>query len=277
MKTFRFRRGRTPLLISMPHAGTYVPPELVHRFSPEARALPDTDWHLEDLYDFADEVGAGKLVATHARYVIDLNRPPDDKPLYEGADNTELCPTTTFDRAPIYLKGDVPGREEIGRRIETYWRPYHDKLAAELHALKDRFGVAVLLEAHSIRSRVPRFFEGRLADLNLGSADGASADAAFTERLFELCQRAAGFAAVLNGRFKGGYITRAYGRPADGIHAAQLELAQCTYMEEEPPFLFVPERAEKLRPVLRSLVEDMIAWAAERTARSDSALGPGRR
>ncbi|MFQ5984338.1 MAG: N-formylglutamate deformylase [Alphaproteobacteria bacterium] len=269
MRIFRFRRGRTPLLISMPHVGTHVPPELVHRFSPEALILPDTDWHLEQLYDFAGEVGAGLLIATHARYVVDLNRPPDDKPLYAGADNTELCPTTSFERAPIYLKGDVPDEKEIARRTETYWRPYHDKLAAELRALKEEFGVAVMLEAHSIRSRLPRFFEGKLPDLNLGTADGASASGEFAERLFEVCLSAGDFTTVLNGRFKGGYITRAYGRPANGIHAVQLELAQCTYMEEEPPFLFVRERAAKLRPVLRSLVENMVAWAEEWAARPD--------
>jgi N-formylglutamate deformylase len=265
---FRFRAGTRPLLISMPHVGTYLPPALAGRLSDAAQAIPDTDWHLETLYDFADTLGASVLVATHSRYVIDLNRPPDDASLYPGHSGTGLCPVDTFDGAPLYRElDDWPTPPEIAVRRETLWQPYHDQLQAELQRLRTTHGVALLWDAHSIRSIVPRFFVGRLPDLNLGTADGASCDPALAAALLDRARQAGapgGFSAVLNGRFKGGHITRHHGRPVDGIHAVQLEMTQCSYMDEQAPFTFRPDRAEAVRPVLQSLLETALAWAQAR-------------
>ncbi len=252
---FRHRPGTTPILISIPHCGTHVPDDLARRLTPEARLLPDTDRHLERLYDFAPSMGIGVLSAVHSRYVVDLNRDPGDAPLYAGADNTGVCPLTTFDSRPIYAPGGEPDAAEAARRIETYWRPYHEKLEGELAATVARFGVAALFEAHSIRSEVPRFFAGKLPDLNLGTASGKSADAALVARLVEVMKDSRRYTHVLDGRFKGGYITRRFGRPRDNVHAVQLEMAQCIYMKESPPFAYHDEAAERLRPVLRRLLE----------------------
>ena len=262
MDNFSFIPGTTPLLVSMPHCGTDLPPELRPRLTEAALALPDTDWHVDRLYDFAAELGAGVLRATHSRYVIDLNRPPDDRPLYPGASNTGLVPTTLFDEGPVYRPNAAPGPVEVAERLARYWQPYHDRLAAELKRLRDHFGVALLFDAHSIRSTVPRFFAGRLPDLNLGTADGASAAAGLAAVLLETASQTDSYSTVLNGRFKGGYITRTYGRPAENIHAVQLELAQSTYMDEAPPFAFRDDRAAAIRPILRRLLEAMLAFGA---------------
>jgi N-formylglutamate amidohydrolase len=264
MDIYAFTPGSTPLLISMPHCGTWLPPALRPRLSEAALALPDTDWHVDRLYDFAAGLGAGILRATHSRYVIDLNRPPDDRPLYPGASNTELVPTTLFDEGPVYRPGAAPDAGEIAERRTRYWRPYHDRLAAELAVLRERFGVALLFDAHSIRSVVPRFFAGRLPDLNLGTGDGRSAAADLTASLVEVASDSESYSAVLNGRFKGGYITRTYGRPADGIHAVQLELAQATYMDEDPPYAFRADKADAIRPTLHRLLQAMLDWASQR-------------
>jgi N-formylglutamate amidohydrolase len=262
MSPYRYHAGGTPLLISVPHAGIFVPAGILSGFTERARMLPDTDWHTDRLYDFADGLGASLLVATHSRYVIDLNRPPDDQPLYPGANNTGLCPTMLFDGTPIYMPGKEPDDAEVQRRLHETWRPYHQRLADSLDQLLNRHGVALLYEAHTIRSRVPRLFEGRLPDLNLGTAGGASASHELEARMFAVCQSARNYSSVLNGRFKGGYITRHYGRPQANIHAVQLELSQRNYMDEAPPFPFDEMRAEPIRVVLRALIEHMLDWAA---------------
>lgn len=262
MDLFKFRAGRTPLLVSMPHTGTYVPDRLAARLAPAARALPDTDWHLERLYDFLDALGASVLVATHSRYVVDLNRPPDGASLYPGQDTTGLVPVDTFHKEPLYGPGDEPSAAEIAERVEQYWKPYHVWLAAALSELKRRHGIALLWDAHSIFSVLPRFFEGTLTDLNLGTAGGASCGAGLGDRLLAAAREAGGYSAVLDGRFKGGYITRRYGRPAEGIHAVQLELSEATYMDEQPPYAFREDLARRLRPCLRTLVETMLRFGA---------------
>ena len=253
MAPFKFRGGRTPLLVSMPHTGTYLPEPLTRRMTPVALSLPDTDWHLERLYDFLDELGASVLVATHSRYVVDLNRPPDNANLYPGQDTTPLVPIDTFHRQPLYRRGEEPTASEIAERVDTYWKPYHAKLAEELGRLRERYGYALLWDAHSIFSVVPRFFPGTLAELNLGTADGRSCASGTGEALMN---KVAGYSAVLNGRFKGGYITRTYGDPANAVHAVQLELSEATYMEESPPFRFNEALADPLRPQLRALIEE---------------------
>jgi N-formylglutamate deformylase len=261
MDIFRFTPGTTPLLVSMPHAGTHVPGRLAVRMNDGARTVPDTDWHVDRLYDFLDGLGASVIQATHSRYVVDLNRPPDSAPLYPGAANTGLCPTEQFDGAPVYRPGQAPEDAEVQERLKLFWRPYHDRLSAELQALKARYGVALLYEAHTIRSRVPRLFDGRLPDINLGTADGASAAPDLAALLLATARKSDRFSSVLNGRFKGGYITRHYGRPAEGTHAVQLELTQLAYMDEDPPFGFRDDLAAAVRPVLRAIVQAMIGWA----------------
>lgn len=255
---FRFRAGKRPLLISMPHVGTHVPPQLAARLTDEARQVPDTDWHLERLYDFADELGASVLVATHSRYVVDLNRPPDGASLYPGQSVTGLCPVDTFDDTPIYAAGDVPDEAEVAERREAIWQPYHRQLADELARLKAQHGIAALWDAHSIRSVLPRFFEGRLPDLNLGTANGVSCDPALAQRLKQIAGQANGFSSVLNGRFTGGYITRHHGQPAQGVHAVQLEMTQCSYMQEALPFDYLPEVAQRVQPHVRRLLEAVL-------------------
>jgi N-formylglutamate deformylase len=258
MELLRLRAGRTPLLVSMPHVGTHVPPSLAARMTEAALALPDTDWHLERLYDFLDELGATVLAATHSRYVIDLNRPPDDASLYPGQDTTTLLPLDTFAREPVYRPGETPGKDEAGERIERYWRPYHDRLSATLAALRAQHGYALLWDAHSIASEVPRFFAGRLADFNIGTAGGDSCHPAIEAAVAAAAMRAPGYTTALNGRFKGGYITRAYGRPAERIHAVQLELSERTYMDERPPFPFRDDLAQTVRPHLRGMLEGLL-------------------
>jgi N-formylglutamate deformylase len=258
---FKFRAGRIPLLVSMPHTGTHVPAALLERLTPEAKRLPDTDWHLERLYDFLDDLGASVLVATHSRYVIDLNRPPDGASLYPGQDTTGLLPLDTFHKEPLYLPGEEPGDAERQDRIRAYWKPYHEQLATELDRLRRRHGVALIWDAHSIFSVVPRFFEGKLPDFNLGTAGGRSCDAFVGQGLLSLLQGNPDFTSVLNGRFKGGYITRTYGNPLGGVQAVQLELSEATYMEERSPYAFREDLAARVRPQLRALIDAFLELA----------------
>jgi len=261
MAPYTFRKNRSPLLVSMPHTSTHIPDALARRMTEIARTVPDTDWHMERLYDFLDALGASVLVATHSRYVVDLNRPPDNANLYPGQDTTGLCPVDTFYRQPIYASGEAPDDEEIADRVARYWTPYHAKLAEELERLKARHGRALLWDAHSIFSVVPRFFEGTLPDFNLGTAEGRSCASGVGEAVLAVAAQAPGYRAVLNGRFKGGYITRRYGRPAENVHAFQLELSEATYMEESAPFRFRDDLAARVRPHLRAMVEKFMETA----------------
>ncbi len=260
----RFRQGTRALLISMPHVGTYVPPELAARLTPQARQVSDTDWHLEQLYSFADALGASLLVATHSRYVIDLNRPPDDQNLYPGQDTTGLCPVDSFDKETLYASGCEPDAAEIDARRAAVWQPYHEQLKAELARLQAVHGVIALWDAHSIRSVLPRFFDGKLPDLNLGTANGASCDPALAQRMLEIATQASGYNAVLNGRFKGGYITRQYGAPSRGVHAIQLEMTQCSYMQEQLPFNYLPELASRIQPSVQAMLEAVLDYVESR-------------
>jgi N-formylglutamate amidohydrolase len=258
-KLFTLVPGSTPLLINVPHAGTYVPPELREGMTAVAQTVPDTDWHVHLLYQFALELGAGLMVATHSRYVVDLNRDPGDAVLYPGADNTELCPTRSFASEDLYLAGHKPDAQQIAQRRELYWAPYHQTLAATLAQIKARHGQAILLDGHSIRSQVPRFFAGQLPDLNLGTADGTSCGAALQSTAMRVLQSADGFSSICNGRFKGGYITRHYGRPGEGVQALQLEMAQSCYMDESAPYAWEPQRAKALIALLRRLLESLLS------------------
>jgi len=253
--TFRLLRGSVPLLVSIPHMGTEIPEALRGAYVPRALAVEDTDWHLDRLYSFASDLGASVVQPSVSRYVIDLNRPPDDQPMYPGASNTELCPTRFFTGDALYAQDAALSAEERTLRRETYWLPYHDALRAELDRLRNEHGFALLWDAHSIRSRIPWLFEGRLPDLNIGTADGASADAAVAQAVVQAAARHPRYTHVLNGRFKGGYITRHYGRPVDNVHAVQLEMCQCTYMSEEPPYEYDEALAAQVEPVVREMVE----------------------
>ncbi|AOJ68287.1 MULTISPECIES: N-formylglutamate deformylase [Burkholderia] len=250
---FTLHRGTLPLLVSIPHAGTRIPDEIAETMTPVARHVDDCDWHLERLYDFAKTLGASVIVPLHARYVVDLNRPPDDANLYPGQDTTGLVPVDTFDKSPLYAEGDEPTVTEIARRRERYWRPYHDALAGELERLKGAHGRVLLWEAHSIRSQVPRFFEGRLPDFNFGTSNGASAAPGLADKLAALVDKHGGYTSIANGRFKGGYITRHYGAPEHGVQAVQLELVQATYMDETRPYSYDEAKARRIVPLLEAL------------------------
>jgi N-formylglutamate deformylase len=255
---FALTRGTLPLLVSIPHAGTHIPSELAQRMTPQALQRADVDWHLPQLYGFAAEIGASVLAATHARHVIDLNRPPEDESLYPGQDVTGLLPVDTFRKEPLYRPGEEPDAAETARRRERYWRPYHAALQAELERLLGRHGRVALWDAHSICSVLPRFFEGRLPDLNLGTADGRACTPSVQAAAVAAMAAQDTFTHVANGRFKGGWITRHYGAPAQGVHALQLEVCQCTYMDEEAPFAYRPDRAARLQPLLRQMVQAVV-------------------
>lgn len=252
-----------PLVLSLPHSGTHVPRDIGARLTETGRGLPDTDWWLERLYDFDDELDATVVRASASRYVIDVNRPPDDTSLYPGQFTTGLCPTVTFDGEPLYADGDAPDPTEIESRRRKWHEPYHAALAAELERVRERHGVALLYDCHSIRSRVPRLFDGELPVLNIGTNDGQSCAPGLEAAITEICSSQDGFSHVINGRFRGGWITRHYGRPDAGIHAVQMELAQRAYMLERPPREFDAVLAERIRPVLRNVLDAMLAWARQ--------------
>jgi N-formylglutamate deformylase len=253
-------QGTTPLLVSLPHVGTHIPDELRTLYVPRALQVEDTDWHLDQLYDFVRTLGASLIVPRCSRFVIDLNRPPENTPMYAGSNNTELCPTRFFSGDPIYRDGLAPDAQAIDRRRKTWWQPYHDALHAEMGRIQARHGHAVLFDGHSIRSQLPWLFEGTLPDLNLGTASGASCAPALRDTLQQVLQAQHDFTQVVDGRFKGGYITRSFGRPEAGWHAVQLEMCWSTYMHEKPPYVVDPSLAGKLAPVLRALVGTLLAW-----------------
>ena len=258
-KVLTFKQGRVPLLISMPHAGLRLTPAVQDGLIPEAQSLPDTDWHIPLLYDFAQELGASTLAAEYSRFVIDLNRPSDNTPLYAGA-TTGLYPETLFDGMPLFRAGQTPSDEERASYLQKIWGPYHRQLQEELARLKAEFGYALLFDAHSIRSLIPHLFDGKLPDFNLGTFNGAACDPQLVSQLEAICAQHPQYTHVLNGRFKGGHITRHYGNPAQDIHAVQLELCQSTYMEEFEPFRYRPDLAEPTQVVLRQLLEGLLTW-----------------
>jgi len=264
---FALARGSAPLVLSLPHVGTVIPDEVARALVPRALAVEDTDWHLAEVYDFARALGASVLVPRLSRYVVDLNRPPENTPMYAGANNTELVPTRFFTGDALYRQGCVPDEREIERRRDTYWRPYHDALAAELGRLVAVHGHAVLWEGHSIQAELPWLFEGRLADLNLGSAGGTSCAPSLRAALMAVLAAQSSFSHVTDGRFKGGYITREYGRPREHVHAVQLEMALSTYMDEaraaQPVAPADPARLARLGPVLRELLQTTLDWSPD--------------
>ncbi len=252
-EVFTFSAGTTPLLISVPHDGREIPDDITTRMSPAGLDIPDTDWHVAELYRFAADIGASLLVANYSRFVVDLNRPDSDETLYSGQVATGLCPSQTFAGENIYLDGSVVDITEKSHRISVYWRPYHEQLAQTLAALRQQHGYALLWDAHSIPGVVPRLFDGKLPDLNIGTFDNRSCNAVIANDVFAVAT-ASPFSAVVNGRFKGGYITRQYGEPAAAVQAVQLEIAQHSYMNESTRE-FDETRANRLRATILEMLE----------------------
>lgn len=264
--SYEFYRGNAPILISIPHSGTALPLALANRMTPEALRLPDVDRHLPLLYNIAKALDISILSANYARYVIDLNRPPNDVSLYPGFDTTGLCPTDTFEKEAIYLAGQTPDQSEVNDRISKYWQPYHKKLTSELARIKQLHGLAILWDAHSIASQVPRFFSGELPDLSFGSDDGKSCGASLQTAIAETMQESIHtrqYSHVFNGRFKGGYITRQYGEPSQNIHSIQLEMTQRNYMMETYPYDYEAKLAEEIQPLLTDLLNTCLTWAKQ--------------
>jgi N-formylglutamate deformylase len=255
------RRGDSPLILSMPHVGTRLTPEAAARLNETGLSVGDTDWWIDRLYDFADDMAPTVIRARLSRYVIDVNRDPSGASLYPGQATTDLCPTTTFDGEPLYGPGMEPDAAEIARRREAYHAPYHAALAAEIGRVRERHGYALLYDCHSIRSVIPRLFEGTLPTFNIGTNSGASCAPEIEAAVVEACA-AAGPDHAVNGRFKGGFITRHHGRPAAHVHAVQMELTQAAYMLETPPWTYDAATAAPTRAVLRDVLAAMLTAGA---------------
>lgn len=256
---YELRQGSLPVIISFPHSGVFVPQDIAARLTSAGRSLPDTDWFVPELYrSCLQHLDVSTLIATHSRYVVDLNRPADGAPLYPGRIESAVCPTETFEGAMLYNPGQELDAAEVPGRIEHFWRPYHAALAAECDRILTRHGRCLVWDAHSIRSRSPRLFDGSLPDLNLGSFSGRSAHPGSIARITALLSAQGQFSCVVDGRFKGGYITRHFGQPAHGVEALQLEIAQCAYMSEEGPPRFDPGQAAPLAELIRQLIAALI-------------------
>jgi len=254
MDIFTLHQGTAPLLVSVPHDGTRLPADIAARLTDSARSVPDTDWHIARLYAFARDLGASMIVPLHSRYVVDLNRAEDDVSLYPGQNTTGLCPIVQFTGEPLYLEGGEPDEAEVRARVDRYWRPYHEALRDELARIRAEHGRAVLWEGHSIRGELPFLFDGRLPDLNLGTAGGASCTPALQARLERVLASQDDYDFVANGRFKGGHITRHYGDPANGIDAVQLEISQRAYMDEDS-YAYDEGKAARVQALVRRLLE----------------------
>jgi len=267
MEWLEVHRGAAPLVVSFPHTGTLIPLEIEERLSSPWLARKDADWWIDPLYGFARDLGATTVRTAISRTVIDVNRDPSGVSLYPGQATTELCPTTTFDGEPLYAAAG-PDAAEIARRRETYFEPYHTALQAELARLRNVHGRAVLYEAHSIRSVVPRLFDGELPNFNLGTNSGASCDPDLTAAVEAACD-ASGFSRVTNGRFKGGWTTRHYGQPQAGVHALQMELACRGYMDDPAtpptpatwPAPYSDTQAAPMRAALTDVLKACLAFA----------------
>lgn len=257
---YTFTPGDSPLVVSVPHDGRRLAPGQRERMTPVALGLPDTDWHVATLYDFAPGLGASMLVANYSRYVVDLNRGVEDEPLYEGQVSTGLCPDETCTGEALYVDGAAVGDDERRARTETWWRPYHDRLAEALESARRRHGYALLWDAHSIPSRLPRLFDGTLPELNIGTWDGRSCADGIRDALAAVAARGA-YDSVVDGRFKGGYITRHYGRPERDVHAVQLEIAQRAYMDESER-RYDAGKADALRALIATMLETYTETAA---------------
>ena len=263
-------RGTAALVLSIPHSGRRLPLDLEERLAPAARNLPDTDWRVDELYDFARDLGATVVKANYSRYVVDLNRPPLGESLYPDRPATGLCPTRRFDGQAVYRRGQEPDAAEIEQRRVAYWQPYHDRLEAELASACERHGRVLLYDCHSIDPVVPRLFDGHLPMLNVGTNHGSSCAAAIQDAAVREVVNS-GYTFAVNGRFVGGHITRHYGQPKRGRHALQMEIAYDAYLDGATPATFNPRKANDLATRLQRILT--AALAALMCLRVDGALG----
>ncbi|MEC8956197.1 MAG: N-formylglutamate deformylase [Pseudomonadota bacterium] len=258
---YGFHKGQSPLLVSIPHDGRAILENMSPVMTPEAQSLPDTDWHTTKLYEFCKKIRASVINANYSRFVIDLNRSQEGDSLYQDHHATDLCPVSLFSGGKIYNDIDEIEESEVKRRVQSYWLPYHEKIRASLDAIKSDYGYALLWDAHSIQSRVPNLFEGKLPDLNIGTNSGKSCPSIIERSIYEIA-RESGYSVALNERFKGGYITRQYGKPNDSIYAIQLEIAQSCYMDESS-LVYDNILAEKLTKVLKIMMDTFMIGAKE--------------
>ena len=268
MSWLEIHRGEAPLVVAFPHTGTGIPADIEAKVGSGWLARKDADWWVHRLYDFAAGLGATTIRTSISRTVIDVNRDPSGASLYPGQATTELCPTTSFDGEPLYRPGQEPDTAEIDRRRAIWFTPYHVAIEDELARLRSRHGRVVLYDAHSIRSVVPRLFEGELPHFNIGTNRGATCAPALARAVEAAC--GGEFSRVLDGRFVGGWTTRHYGRPEAGFHAVQMELACRGYLDEPAdtnertwPVAYDPARAEKLRERLRAILTACLTFAGE--------------
>jgi N-formylglutamate deformylase len=247
------------ILISVPHCGTAFPSELKNQYKPELIQSPDdTDWFVDGLYDFAPSLGITMIAANYSRWVVDLNRDPQSKPLYsDGRVITGLCPTTNFLGEPIYKdERKEISSDEINNRVSQYYKPYHQKIESELIRLHQKFGKVLLWDCHSIRQFVPSIHSERFPDLILGNADGTSASSLLIDVAVDSLQTS-GFSFSHNHPFKGGYITRHYGAPKKNVHALQLEMSKVNYMDDAETN-FDSARARKVQTALKKVFQNLI-------------------
>lgn len=260
--SFQHIKKDSPFIISMPHNGIEIPPAQADLMQNDALAVPDTDWFIKELYSFCNDLNVSQIIPRYSRYVIDLNRNIENQVMYPGQNETELCPLTQFNLQPIYKPGHEPRAEEIEKRIENYWQPYHQALKQQVQENLERHGVSVLLDAHSIATEVPRFFSNKLPDLNLGTNNGSSCDSELEKRLTLLPSTP--FSFIANGRFKGGFITRHYGNPKENSHTVQLEISQDCYMQRGQK-AFDPHYAESLVTYLKAFVGTLLEWSLDKS------------
>jgi N-formylglutamate deformylase len=261
MKPFKYIKKSGPILVSVPHSGIYLPNDLYDKMTPSGQMMEDTDWNVARMFSFVSQLDACLISANYSRYYIDLNRSSDGQGLYDASQTlvTGLCPTVSFSGEPLYLDGGEPNQGDIKSRIEKVWQPYHDTIAKALAEKVETHGYAILLDMHSIKSVVPKLFDGHLPHLNFGTNDGASTSADLIAALMDYVRENSQFQSVLNQRFKGGYITRHYGNPKGGVHAVQLEMAQKIYMDEssnaDPELRFDTGKALSIQPFLKEMIE----------------------
>lgn len=255
MTPVEIARGTSPVILGLPHTGTHVPDDIAARLNEEGRKLRDTDWHIHTLYEGLLP-GATTVRATFHRYCIDANRDPSGTSLYPGQTTTGLIPEIDFDANPIWRPGQEPDAAETARRVALFHKPYHEALAAEIARVRALHGIAVLYDCHSIRPVIPYLFDGVLPDFNVGTDNGATCDPRIEAATIGICRAAEGYTSILNGRFRGGWTTRHYGRPADGVHAIQMELTQSTHLADHA-FAYDPARAARLRPHLAAILKSI--------------------
>lgn len=259
MSLIEMTHGSSPLVLGLPHTGTDIPEECRARLNGAGRRMADTDWHIHRLYEGLVPDVTCVRTRVH-RYAIDVNRDPSGASLYPGQNTTGLCPTTDFDGAPIYRAGEEPDAAEVERRRRAYHAPYHAALAHALERVRAAHGFAILYDCHSIRSHIPFLFDGTLPDFNIGTNEGTTCAPDIEAHTLDICSRTEGYTAILNGRFKGGWTTRHYGKPAAGIHAIQMELAQSTYMMERAPWTYLEDKAERTRTHLQTILKTLSDW-----------------